>query len=68
MIGLSEFQRMWQDMVARKDGYMLFYIEEIKRQYGVGFWIGKNMRNIVIEIRGISERIALKNSLKKENI
>lgn len=53
----EEWGKMW--LLWTKDESILFYIGETKGQYAEGFWISRNMRNKIIKIKGISERITL---------
>lgn len=58
VIGLSEVRREGEEIVELPN--MIFhYFGETKGKYGVGFCINKNLKNNIIKIKGISERIAV---------
>ncbi len=59
IIGISEIKRKGEQIIQRKNGNMFYYFGSTKGYRGVGFYINKRILNQIVEIKGISERIAL---------
>lgn len=60
ILGLSEIRRVG-NQIEEYDDYILYYIGETKGQYGVGFMVKKQLKDQIIEFKGVSERIATLN-------
>ncbi|PZC85214.1 hypothetical protein B5X24_HaOG202399 [Helicoverpa armigera] len=60
IIGISEIRRLGQS-IEDHGKYILHYIGDTPGMYGVGFMIKKNFSKNIMELRGITERIAMLN-------
>lgn len=60
IIGISEMRR-YGETINDYGNYILHHIGETPGLYGVGFLIKKKLVNSIIEIKGITERIAIIN-------
>lgn len=56
---LSEVRRKGERLTLRKSGNYFYYFGEIKGQRGVVFLIKKEMWANVVEIKAVTERIAV---------
>ncbi|XP_052738586.1 uncharacterized protein LOC128198269 [Bicyclus anynana] len=61
IIGLSEVRRNGEAIVEYGQ-FILYYKGETPGRHGVGFLIKKELKNLIIEMIGISERIAILNT------
>lgn len=59
IIGLSEVKRKGTNLVRRNNGSYFFYHGSTAGYRGVGFYINKRLVNRVVEIKGVTERIAV---------
>ncbi len=59
IIGISEVRRMGEKLLERKTGNYFYYYGTTKGYRGIGFYISKKLKDRVVQIRGISERIGL---------
>ncbi|XP_045453325.1 craniofacial development protein 2-like [Melitaea cinxia] len=60
IIGISEVRR-FGERIEDHEKYVLHHIEETPGLYGVGFIVKKDLAKNILELRGISERIAFFN-------
>lgn len=60
IIGLSEVRRE-EEKIEEHDNYIFYYKNVTAGLYGVGFIVKKNLKNEILEFRGISDRIAILN-------
>ena len=60
IVGLSEVRRLGEMFTQRKHGNMFYYYGSTKEYRGVGFYIHKDLKERIEEVRGIS-----KNSVPK---
>ncbi|CAK1595369.1 unnamed protein product [Parnassius mnemosyne] len=60
IIGLSEVRRNGEAIVEYNQ-FILYYKGETPGRHGVGLLIKKELKNFIVEINGISERIAILN-------
>lgn len=58
IIGISEVRRMG-DKIEDYGDFVLYSKGETPGQYGVGFMIHKELKHNIVEVQGISERIAV---------
>lgn len=62
IIGISEMRR-YGEKIEDYGNYILHHIGVTPGQYGVGFFINKRLADKIIEIKGVTERIAIVNIL-----
>lgn len=59
VLGLSEIRRTGEAIIEKQNGDLFYYIGTTPGQRGVGFIIRKQVKHMVQEIVGVSERIAV---------
>lgn len=60
VLGLSEVRRMGESIIEKENGDLLFHIgTTTPGQKGVGFIVKRDLKHMVMELTGISERIAV---------
>jgi len=57
--GLAEVRRNGEKIIITKNGNLLYHIGDNSGQKGVGFIVKKEPKDKILEVRGISNRIAL---------
>ena len=68
ILGLSEVRRMGEAIIEKMDGDLYCYKGETRGQRGVGFIIKKHLKQNVLEVNGISERIMVLSLLIKGEV
>lgn len=58
-IGLFEVKRNYEKLTIRNNGNMFYHFSTSARYRGVGFYIDKKYVKNIVEIKAISERMAM---------
>lgn len=59
VLGLAEVRRTGEQLIKRTNGNLLYYYGTTKGYRGVGFYINRSITDRIVEVKGITERVAV---------